>query len=86
MGQAKVIPLLPDLDETDVVGPISRFQAVAANDLAPRLRAAYVLRDVEGLPIAEVAATLGMSREPASKYVSRARRELRRAPEPDEQE
>jgi hypothetical protein len=180
VGQAKVVPLLLDLAKTDVVGPISQFQAVdagekpevlalldavnaelpdplspqhlakfldhvwddfagalagfratapdhgpirsdrdvlneilqltreltrsgpagrrAASDwltdaeqravdrLPPKMRSAYVLREVEGLSNAEVAALLGVTGQAVASRVAQARRALRELVDTQEQE
>ena len=50
--------------------------------IPPLLRNAFLLRDVEELPMAEVATNLGISVQAAKSRLSRARRELRRRLEP----
>jgi RNA polymerase sigma-70 factor (ECF subfamily) len=46
-------------------------------ELSPRERAAFVLRDVEGWPSAEVAEALGCGQVTVRRHLSRARRRLR---------
>jgi RNA polymerase sigma-70 factor (ECF subfamily) len=46
-------------------------------ELSPRERAAFVLRDVEGWPTAEVAEALGCRAVTVRRHLSRARRRLR---------
>jgi RNA polymerase sigma-70 factor, ECF subfamily len=58
----------------------SREQAVAAlAEVAPRQRAALVLHYVDGLPVAEVAATLGKSVPACESLLMRGKRRFRTA-------
>lgn len=48
-----------------------------AAELSPQQRAAFVLRQIEGLPVREVAKTLGCSASTVRSHISGARRKLR---------
>lgn len=50
-----------------------------AADLPPQQRAAFVLREIEGLPAREVAQALGCSKSAVRTHVSLARKKLRAA-------
>jgi hypothetical protein len=60
VGEASVIPLLLDLKKSDVVGPLSQFQAVDADDKAEvrQLLEAINARQPEPLPEARLAHVL----------------------------
>lgn len=57
---------------------VDRIVAELVEDLTPQQRAAFVLREVEGLDTAEVAAVLGCSSTTVRNHVFQARKVLRR--------
>jgi RNA polymerase sigma factor (sigma-70 family) len=56
---------------------VARMLHAAINELPVLLRSAVILRDVEELPIAEVATVLGIGQSAAKMRVARAREQLR---------
>jgi len=58
---------------------LGRAAARALGDLTPDERTAFVLRHLEGRPIAEIARTLGKRENAAKQSIFRAVRKLRRA-------
>jgi RNA polymerase sigma-70 factor (ECF subfamily) len=67
----------PGPDEIAEQRELAATVHAAIDRLVPGLRAALVLRDIEGLPMAEVAAVLGIGASAAKMRVSRAREQLR---------
>ena len=72
-----------NLDDVELVAPerdsaTSLDIARAVERLAPGQRAAFVLRQVQGLSYAEIAETLGCSQEAARARVSEATKTVRR--------
>jgi len=67
------------IDESALQGPLRRSLADALEALPPDYRAALVLRDVEGMPAADVAEILGTDMETARPRVHRARLFVRRS-------
>jgi RNA polymerase sigma-70 factor, ECF subfamily len=64
----------------DMIEASERYAAIAAavKKLAPDQRAAFLLRDVEGLPYNEIAEVLGVSMTAAKSRIYRARLDLAR--------
>lgn len=56
---------------------------VVLDALTPAERVAFVLHDVFGVPFADIASALDRSEAAAQQLASRARRQVRRSPEPD---
>lgn len=68
-------------DVADLAESVSLAMLVVLESLSPLERAAFVLREVFGVPFDEVAATLGRTPESARQLVHRAREHVReRAP------
>ena len=72
-----------DLEDIELVAPerdtaTSLDIARAVELLAPGQRAAFVLRQVQGLSYAEIAETLGCSQDAARSRVSEATKTVRR--------
>lgn len=74
------LPDRPTGEDTEQIADrratLSLLQA-AVDELPGTLRLAFVLRDVEGLSMSEVAATLGVGESAAKMRVARAREQLR---------
>jgi RNA polymerase sigma-70 factor (sigma-E family) len=71
----RVAPLLPRVDMTpDLADQVSERDAMltALRSLSPRQRACVVLRHYEDLPVAKVAATLGVGEGTVKRYLSEA--------------
>jgi RNA polymerase sigma-70 factor (ECF subfamily) len=87
-------PLPRDLEQIDS-GEVSRAEADLdlgrlqqaflriAGRLAPKQRAAFVLREIEGLPTAEVARVMGVTESTVRNHLMQARRILRAGLERD---
>lgn len=72
---SRVAPLLPRVDMTpDLADQVSERDAMltALRSLSPRQRACVVLRHYEDLPVAKVAATLGVGEGTVKRYLSEA--------------
>jgi RNA polymerase sigma factor (sigma-70 family) len=80
-----VVSLSEDGPEHDVLLAESAGLAllVVLESLTPAERVAFVLHDVFGVPFAEIATALDRSEAAAQQLASRARRRVRRTPEPD---
>ena len=80
-ARASIAHLLPEADVADKVGdPVMAAELQkAVQDLPPHHRAAFVMREVEGLPYADVAQLLNISEDNARARVSRSKGQLRRA-------
>lgn len=74
------LPDRPSADDTEHIvdrrATLALLQA-AVDGLPDTLRVAFVLRDIEGLSMAEVADTLGVGQSAAKMRVARAREQLR---------
>ncbi len=68
-------------EEAELADAVGQAMTVVLDTLAPAERLAYVLRDVFGIPFAEIAPILGRSEVATRQLASRARRRLQ-APEP----
>ncbi len=66
------------IDDPAIQSELRDVLASAVDELPANHRAVFVLRDVEGLPMAEVAATLGISLATAKTTAHRARLRLRK--------
>lgn len=68
-----------DPEADAAIGEVRRLLEQAIEALSPPFRLVFMLRAVEGLSIAETAATLGLKAETVKTRFHRARRELRKA-------
>ncbi|MCC8245999.1 sigma factor-like helix-turn-helix DNA-binding protein [Saccharothrix luteola] len=84
LRRATPVPL-PTVPSTRPHAP-TEAETRALDRLRPGLRAVYVLREIEGLSVAEVAATLGISPSAVYPQLVRARAEIRAQNRPEEQE
>ncbi|MEV1122005.1 sigma factor-like helix-turn-helix DNA-binding protein [Actinosynnema sp. NPDC049800] len=85
-GLRRATPLLPPTVGGGPPQALTDAETRALERLRPTLRAVYVLREIEGLSVAEVAATLGISPSAVYPQLARARAEIRRLTDPEEQE
>jgi RNA polymerase sigma-70 factor (ECF subfamily) len=69
--------------EALVAESVSLALLVVLESLTPAERVAFVLHDVFGVPFADIAGALDRSEAAAQQLASRARRHVRRSPEPD---
>ena len=69
-------------DRLTLSAEIDERVRAAMSGLTPMERAAFMLRHVEGRPIREVAAALGLKTEAAKNSIFRAVRKMRAALEP----
>jgi len=79
-------PAAPEARSAEERIDLNRLQRAflrLAGGLAPRQRAAFVLREIEGLETAEVAAALGVSESTVRNHLLQARRALRAGLERD---
>jgi RNA polymerase sigma-70 factor (ECF subfamily) len=67
----------PDQERDLIAAETRRALEALLDELTPRERAAFVLRDVEGWPTAEVAEALGCRESTARRHLSLARQRLR---------
>jgi len=70
-------------EEALVADSVGLALLVVLDTLTPAERLAFVLHDVFGVPFAEIATVLDRSEAAAQQLASRARRRVRRSPEPD---
>jgi RNA polymerase sigma-70 factor (sigma-E family) len=85
----RTAPLLPGTEPTaDHADQVLTRDVLltALNDLSPRQRACVVLRYYQDLPVAEVAATLGIGEGTAKRYLSEAMTRLAARLSPAERE
>jgi len=75
-----MLPSLPAGSETSPSpGELQKIFEVLSRRLSPRQRAAFVLREIEGIPTEEVAEILGMRPSTIRTHVQEARRTLQEA-------
>ncbi len=72
----------PAAEEADLALLASAFRRLA-HGLAPKQRTAFVLREIEGLEVAEVARVMGVAESTVRNHLLQARRVLRRGLERD---
>ena len=73
----ELVSLLPDPAEQAIRGELALLLHEAIGALPESLRVAFVLRDVEELPMVEVASVLEIGESAAKMRVARARESLR---------
>ena len=84
-AQAPVVHVDPEADAL-LAEQVGDAMQVVLDTLAPAERAALVLHDVFGYPFEQISAILGRSDTAVRKLASRARRKVRGAPEPGEEQ
>jgi RNA polymerase sigma-70 factor (ECF subfamily) len=74
------LPSLPSgVDDSPSPGELQRIFEVLSRRLSPKQRAAFVLREIEGIPTEEVSEILGMRQSTIRTHVQEARRILQEA-------